>query len=132
MKKITNQDKMLIFSAIVFGYLYYFQSIGINYFIFIYLQIVFVGYVSTKEKRTLKWWGVVLGTFLSSVSALLYGSLLSAIGSVFGLVLLCSITINQNSSVVMTIFNTPYTIYDIYKSKTDWRSFNFRTYENKK
>lgn len=108
MKKITAQDKMMIVSAIIFGYLFYYQSIGVNYLIFTTLQIAIIAYISTKENRTLKWWGVLIGTFISAVSALLYGSLLSAFGSVFGLVMLSSITLNKNSSVVMTIFNTIY------------------------
>lgn len=105
MNQIKKIDWMIAFSAILYGYLFYKQTIGVNFSIFTLTQLFIISYISTKESRNTNWWMVTIGIVLSAMSALLYGTLLSAIGCVFGLILLSAITINKNTSVVIAFFN---------------------------
>ena len=80
MKTIKNHDWMIAISALIFGYLFYYQLIGVNYFIFSLIQLSIIFWISSKENRTSKWWAVAVGVVISATSALLFGHLLSALG----------------------------------------------------
>ncbi len=123
MKTIKNHDWMIAISAIIFGYLFYYQLIGVNYFIFSLIQLSIIFWISSKENRTRKWWAVAIGVVISATAALLFGSLLSALGCAIGLVLLSAITLNKSTSVVIAFFNSIYSAFSglilLLKSKLE-------------
>jgi len=105
MKNLKTNDWMIAISGLVFGILFYRQDIGINYSLFTLLQLIGLFLISEKEKRNVQWYISFFGGALAVVSVFLYGNLLSALSCFFSIIVLASQTIDNRTSVLISLFN---------------------------
>lgn len=108
MRTIKKSDSLIAVSAITYGILFYQQSIGINYTIFTILQMLGLYFKSDTKQRNGNWWLAFTGAAFGAIGALWIGSLLAAIGSIVSIVILAALTINNKSSVIVSLFNGIY------------------------
>lgn len=107
---MKTTDKLILISGLIFGLLFYLQDIGLNYFIFSLIQLLGLYLVTDKTRRTRHWWLVFTGVAISSIGALLYGSILAVVTNWISLFVLASISIEPGASLVISLFQNIYTL----------------------
>ncbi len=101
---MKKNDWILTISVVLYSFLFYKQSLGINFLLF---NAFVVGSLLIKDKDLLKnksWLITAIASIASSVCILLYGNILSFFANFFSLCVLSVLSINKNSSVFLAIF----------------------------
>jgi len=101
---MKKNDWILTISVVLYSFLFYKQSLGIN-FLFFNLFVVASLLIRDRELLKNKYWIITaIASIVSSVCILLYGNLLSFFANFFSLSLLSVLSINKNSSVFLALF----------------------------
>lgn len=103
MKKKTV---FLLISLIVYCYLFFQQSIGINVLIFNGIVITCLGVLDPSLLRQKNWGLVAVGALMTATGAFLYGSVLSCIGNVIALLLLANLSREKEASLFFALIQT--------------------------
>jgi hypothetical protein len=103
---MKRNDWLLLSAVSVYSFLFYRQSPGINFVIF---NFVLLGCLAIKNKRAAKskrWLLVALGCLASAFCVGYYGNLLSVIANIISLSFLSALSINRNSSFVISLISS--------------------------
>ncbi len=103
---MKRNDWLLLTAVAFYSFLFYRQSPGINFVLF---NLVLLSCLGIKYKRSAiskRWLFVALGCLASALCVGYYGNLLSVIANVISLSILSSISINRNSSVVVSLISS--------------------------
>lgn len=96
MKKKTL---LILICLAAYCYLFYQQTIGINFLVFNVFMITGLLVIDTTLIKHRSWLFVAVGAIITSVSACLYGSVLSYIGNVISLLLLANLSLEKEASL---------------------------------
>jgi hypothetical protein len=100
---MKKNDWILLLSVAAYSFLFYDQTAGINFLLF---TIVLIAGLLLKEKLLLKnkvWLSAAVGSLLSGVCVAIYGNGLSVIANIISLSILSGISLNGQSSVIMSL-----------------------------
>lgn len=111
---MKKNDVILAVSCIMYSYLFYTQSAGINFIIFSTGLITCLITRDHNLYRKKEWLIAATGAVVSSVMISLYGNLLSVIAGILSLALLSALSIHKKSSVILGMFYTAYSIAGSY------------------
>lgn len=103
MKKKTV---FLLISLIVYCYLFYQQSIGVNVLLFNGIVITCLGILDPSLLKKKNWWLVAASALMTATGAFLYGSVLSCIGNVIALLLLANLSREKEASLFFAFIQT--------------------------
>ncbi len=96
MKKKTI---LILICLAAYCYLFYQQTIGVNFLIFNVLMITSLLVIDKTRVKKRTWLLVALGAVITSLSACLYGNVLSYIGNVVSLLLLANLSLEKEASL---------------------------------
>lgn len=106
-----NRDWMMIGgAALVYSYLFYLQSFGINFLLF---TAVLAGFTISRNQAVLSnklWWAGVLGALVSAIGILLYGNTLSFLGNLSGLMVMSFSCFSSKASTLIGLLHSAYSI----------------------
>lgn len=103
---MKKNDWALIISVIIYSFLFYEQSAGLNFLLF---NISIVGLLLFRIKELIKskmWLLVVSGAILSSFLIFMYSSALAIWANLFSLIILSALSFNPKISFLTAIFQT--------------------------
>jgi len=101
---MKKTDWMLTVSVILYSYLFYKQSLGINFLLF-NLFVVFSLLIREKQLIRNKYWLIAaLSSVITSFCIFYYGNILSFLANFISLCLLSVLSINKNASVFLALF----------------------------
>ena len=103
---MKKNDWLLLISVLLYSYLFYEQSAGINFLIF---NIVLVVGSLIKDPTSLKnksWLAVAAGSLISSACIMYYSSPLAILANIFSLGLLSVFSFSPQTSIFTSLFMT--------------------------
>lgn len=103
---MKKNDAFLIVSTLMYSFLFYQESAGINFLIF---NIIFIAGLNVIYLKSMLIRNIIIaeiGALISAFSILMYGNELSVFANIVSLSLISGLTINQNSSVIIGIINS--------------------------
>ncbi len=103
---MKKKNILILLSLTIYCILFYQQSIGINLLIYNLLMISILLIIDLSILKNRNWQLVAIGAIITSVSAFLYGSVLSAIGNVISLILLSNLSMEKSSSLVFSFIQS--------------------------
>lgn len=107
---MKKNDLFLAFSILVYSFLFYHQSAGINYLIFSLLQVVFFFLAHRENTKSLQWKIAATSVVLSGLSILLYGSVLAVVGNFISFSALAFLSISPGTSILLGLCHTIYSV----------------------
>ncbi len=103
---MKKNDWLLLVSVLVYSYLFYQQSAGINFLLF---NIVLVGCLIVKDPLSLKnksWLAVAAGSIISSACIMYYSSPLAIVANILSLGILSALSFSPKTSIFTSLFMT--------------------------
>ncbi|HTB32872.1 MAG TPA: DUF4153 domain-containing protein [Bacteroidia bacterium] len=103
---MKRNDWLLLVAVSFYSFLFYRQSPGINFVIF---NFVLLGCLAASSKQIIKskqWLLAALGSLASALCVGYYGNLLSVIANIISLSILSTLSISENSSVVVSLISS--------------------------
>jgi hypothetical protein len=100
---MKKNDWILLSSVALYSFLFYEQTAGINFLLF---TIALITGLLLKERLLLKntaWLFAAIGSLLSGICVAIYGNGLSVIANIISLSILSGISLNGQSSVIMSL-----------------------------
>jgi len=108
---MKKTDIFLAISVALYSFLFYHQSLGLNFLLFSVLQIVFF-YLSYKQNTKAPMWRLsAMGVLASSVAILLYGSTLGFVANIISLGALAFCSVAPGTSLIMGLFHNLYSVF---------------------
>jgi Leucine-rich repeat (LRR) protein len=98
---MKKNDWILIISVILYSWMFYQQTAGINFLIFSVAAIVLLIWSKPSNLKDSKWYVAASGTLVSGVCVALFGTAVSVVANIVSLSLLSAYSISRNSSVVL-------------------------------
>lgn len=100
---MKKNDLLLLTAVALYSYLFYHQTAGINFLLFtiglILLLLLKNGFY--RNLLNIPWWCTVMGSILSAVCILLYGSTLPVIANIISLSMVAAFSVEKNSSFLL-------------------------------
>ncbi|HTA27215.1 MAG TPA: DUF4153 domain-containing protein [Bacteroidia bacterium] len=103
---MKRNDSALLIAVSFYSFLFYRQSPGINFVIFNLVLLGCLALINRQETKSKQFLIAALGCLASALCVGYYGNLLSVIANIISLSLLSSISINKNSSVVVSLISS--------------------------
>lgn len=103
---MKRNDWLLLIAVSFYSFLFYRQSPGINFVIFNLVLLGCVAIMNKQVNRRRRWLSAALGCLASALCVGYYGNLLSVIANIISLSLLSALTVNQNSSVMVSLISS--------------------------
>lgn len=103
---MKKNDVFLFVSTLMYSFLFYQESAGINFLIF---NIIFIGGLNMIFSKSMLKKNIIIaeaGALISAISILMYGNGLSVFANITSLSLIAGLTINANSSVIIALINS--------------------------
>lgn len=103
---MKRNDWLLLLAVAFYSFLFYRQSAGINFVIF---NFILLGCLAIKNKHAAKgkrWLLVALGCMASAFCVGYHGNLLSVVANIISLSVLSTLSINRNSSAVISLISS--------------------------
>lgn len=107
---MKKNDWIFLISLVAYGYLFYEQTAGINFFIFSCLLTFFQGIRDKMLLKKTSWLLAASGVLLSSFCVFYYGSGLSVISTIVSLMLLSALSYSPSTSVIVALMFSVFSI----------------------
>ncbi len=107
---MKKNDAFLAISLGMYSYLFYHQSMGINFLLFSLFQVVFFYFLYPERIKKTTWKLSAAGVIVTGVSLMLHGSVLGFIANIVSICALAFTSIKPGTSLVMGLFNSLYSI----------------------
>ncbi len=98
---MKKNDWILIISVILYSWMFYQQTPGINFLIFSLAAIILLIWRNPSNLKDSKWYVAASGTLVSGVCVAMFGTAVSVVANIVSLSLLSAYSISRNSSVVL-------------------------------
>jgi Leucine-rich repeat (LRR) protein len=98
---MKKNDWILIISVILYSWMFYQQTPGINFLIFSVAAILLLIWREPSNLKDTKWYVAASGTLVSGICVALFGTALSVVANVVSLSLLSAYSVSRNSSVIL-------------------------------
>jgi hypothetical protein len=105
---MKKNDWILVSSALLYSYLFYQQSAGINFLIFTILLLTGLVIMKKELLNTLTWKMAAVGSILSAACLAFYGSNLALVANLISLSILSGLSMSAKSSVVFSLLFSAY------------------------
>ncbi len=103
---MKRNDWALLIAVSFYSFLFYRQSPGINFVIFNFVLLGCLALINKQETKSKQFLIAALGSLASALCVGYYGNLLSVSANIISLSLLSAISINKNSSVVVSLISS--------------------------
>lgn len=111
---MKKNDLIIITSVIIYSYLFYAQTAGVNFLLF---SIVLTLLMYVKEGAALlsnkKWIAAIIGSIITGFCVAIYGNTLSVIANILSLSIAASFAVNRESSL---LFASIFALYSYISS----------------
>jgi Leucine-rich repeat (LRR) protein len=107
---MKKNDWLLIISVIVYSWMFYQQSAGINFLIFSAALVVLLLVRDKSLFRDRHWYLAASGTLVSGVCVALFGTTLAVVANVASLALLSALSISRSASVILSGLYASYSV----------------------
>lgn len=111
---MKTNDWILTASVAIYSYLFYNQSLGINFLIFTVSLIVLLFLRNKEVIKNKNWIFAAIGSILSAACIAYYGNGLSLTANIISLGILSAFSINPNTSIITSLFFSAYSISASY------------------
>jgi Leucine-rich repeat (LRR) protein len=123
---MKKNDWILIISVILYSWMFYQQSPGINFLIFSAALILLLIWRNNSVLKDSNWYVAASGTLVSGVCVVLFGTAVSVVANIVSISLLSAYSISRKSSVILAGLYSLYSyassvgfmIADLVKRKT--------------
>lgn len=105
---MKKNDWILVTSVLLYSYLFYHQSAGINFLIFSLMLIIGLVLRNKTLPQNKNWLAAMAGTLLSAVCVAIYGSNLALTANIISLSVLSGLSMSAQSSIVFTLLFSAY------------------------
>ncbi len=131
---MKKQTILYVLSILLYSYLFYLQSPGINFFVFSVFTCITLVLLYPHCWKSSSWLTAAFGTLVSGAAIAYYGSTLTFIGNILSLTLLSALSNSPSYSVVTGLFSgfLSYLHGVLYGVYTYFTSENNRSDDNAK
>lgn len=128
---MNKKNILIIGSLIMYCFLFYKQTIGINILLFNLLLIISLLVADRSLLKSKKWLIVACCSLISAAGSLLYGSFLSAFANVISLLLLANISLEKEASLFFSLIQsiTSYIVTPVLRLFKSTEVFDRKTEE---
>ncbi len=103
---MKRNDWLLLTAVAFYSFLFYRQEPGINFVIFNLVLLACLGIKNKTTALSRRWLAVALGCLVSALCVGYYGNLLSVVANIISLSILSALSINKNSSAIVSIISS--------------------------
>lgn len=98
---MKKNDWILIISVILYSWMFYQQSAGLNFLIFSVGLIILLLWRNPSIVKDKNWYVAASGTLITGISVALFGTLNSVIANIISISLMSALSISKNSSILL-------------------------------